>query len=141
MSDRPQGPASAGAPRDWVADPVEDDFLTLVGPLWRPVDQEFGRYGFRAAQKHMNRFGSVHGGMLLTVADRALGLAAWEAAGRPLIATVQLDTKFICKVRLGDFVEMRCEVVRRTSSLVFMSGTLAVGEDKVGMSSAVYKYR
>ena len=38
-----------------------------------------------------------------------------------------LDMHFIDAVQIGDFVEAKCKVVRRTHSLIFMSAELVVG--------------
>lgn len=56
-----------------------DDFTTLAGPLWSRLEAGAKRYAFLAEQKHLNRYGGVHGGMLLWLADKALRLKAWEA--------------------------------------------------------------
>lgn len=125
----------------WVEEDDLDDFTYLVGPLWKRRDGEFGRYAFIAAQKHMNRLSMVHGGMLLTFADKVFGLTAWRAAGSRLIATVQLDMKFIGKVVLNDLVETRCTIDSKTGSMVFASGRMVVADATVATVSGVFKYR
>ena len=116
-------PAAAG----W--EPYSDDgFIGLIGPLWqRPAGDSY-RYAFLAEPKHHNRRGIVQGGMLMTFADRSMGMTCWYANERQPQATVQLDMHFIDAVRIGEFVEARCQVVRRTRALVFMSGELVVGD-------------
>ena len=66
-----------------------------------------------------------------------LGLA-WQAAGRG-VATVQFDMQFVSAARMGDFVETRPEVVRRTAALVFMRGTLLAGTRVVATAQGVWK--
>ena len=53
--------------------------------------------------------------------------------------TVQLDIHFVDAVRVGDFVEARCTVVRRTRTLVFMSAELVVGERVVATANGIWK--
>ena len=56
---------------------VEDDgFLNLVGPLWHRGNETTGEYAIVAQAKHKNRRGFVQGGLLMTLADRSLGMAA-----------------------------------------------------------------
>ena len=57
-----------------------------------------------------------------------MGMTCWYANERQPQATVQLDMHFIDAVQIGEFVEAKCTVVRRTRSLVFMSGELVVGD-------------
>jgi acyl-coenzyme A thioesterase PaaI-like protein len=130
----PFDPAAAG----W--EPYRDEgFIGLVGPFWaRPWGDSY-RYAFLAEPKHHNRRGVVQGGMLMTFADRAMGMTCWYANGRVPQATVQLDVHFIDAVQIGEFVEAKCEVVRRTRSLVFMTGGLVVGTRVVATAKGIWK--
>jgi acyl-coenzyme A thioesterase PaaI-like protein len=127
-------PAAAG----W--EPYGDDgFIGLIGPFWmRPVGESY-RFAFMAERKHHNRRGVVQGGMLMTFADRSMGMTCWYANERQPQATVQLDVSFIDAVRIGEFVEANCTVVRRTRSLIFMSADLVVGARIVATAKGVWK--
>jgi acyl-coenzyme A thioesterase PaaI-like protein len=127
-------PAAAG----WQ--PYTDEgFIGLVGPFWSRAADGIHRFAFRAENKHHNRRGVVQGGMLMTFADRSMGMTCWYANERQPQATVQLDVHFIDAVQIGEFVECRAKVVRRTRSLVFMSGELAVGDRVVATANGVWK--
>ena len=118
---------------------VGDGFIGLVGPFWsRPWGESY-RYAFMAAPKHHNRRGVVQGGMLMTFADRSMGMTCWHANGRQAQATVQLDVHFIDAVQIGEFVEAHCRVVRRTRSVIFMSADLVVGARVVATANGVWK--
>jgi len=127
-------PAAAG----W--EPYSDEgFIGLVGPLWQRKAGDSYCYAFMAAPKHHNRRGGVQGGMLMTFADRSMGMTCWYANERQPQATVQLDVHFVDAVRISEFVEARCQVVRRTRSLIFMSGELMVGDRVVATAKGVWK--
>jgi acyl-coenzyme A thioesterase PaaI-like protein len=126
-------PVAAG----WEA--VDDPgFIGLVGPIFRRGRDGCDEYGFVAAPKHANVHNVVQGGMLMTFADRAFGRTAWQAAGRG-VATVQFDMQFVSAAQIGDFVETQPEVVRRTSALVLMRGTLSAGPRIVAIANGVWK--
>lgn len=134
MSTNSFDPAGAG----WEILP-DRGFIDLVGPLWIR-EQSGGRsYGFLAEPKHVNRIGVVQGGMLMTFADRAMGLSAWEAMAQRPCVTVQFDAQFVTSARIGEFVEAQCEVVRRARTLVFMRGTLLADSRVVATASGVWK--
>jgi acyl-coenzyme A thioesterase PaaI-like protein len=140
---QPPGPGGVADEADPAAagwEPYTDEgFIGLVGPFWvRPSGESF-RYAFTAASKHHNRRGVVQGGMLMTFADRAMGMTCWYANERQPQATVQLDMHFIDAVQVGEFVEAHCQVVRRTRALVFMSGELMVGARIVATAKGVWK--
>jgi acyl-coenzyme A thioesterase PaaI-like protein len=130
----PFNPAAAG----W--EPYRDEgFVGLVGPFWsRPWGDGY-RYAFLAEPKHHNRRGVVQGGMLMTFADRSMGMTCWYANGQVPQATVQLDVHFIDAVQIGEFVEAKCEVVRRTRSLIFMNAELVVGDRVVATAKGIWK--
>lgn len=130
----PFDPAAAGWDRD-----DDEGFVALVGPVWKRRSGETDRYAFVADPKHHNRRGVVHGGMLMTFADRALGRACRYANAHKPQATVQLDVHFIDAVKIGEFVEARCRVVRRTRTLMFASAQLAVGARVVATANGVWK--
>jgi uncharacterized protein (TIGR00369 family) len=118
---------------------TDDGFIGLVGPFWSRQDGDTYRYAFAAAHKHHNRRGVVQGGMLMTFADRSMGMTCWYANERKPQATVQLDVHFVDAVQIGEFVEAKCKVVRRTRSLVFMSAELVVGERVIATANGVWK--
>jgi acyl-coenzyme A thioesterase PaaI-like protein len=124
-------------------EPYEDEgFIGLVGPFWaKPSGDETiaPKYAFLVAPKHHNRRGVLQGGMLMTFADRTMGMTCWYANGKRPQATVHLDVHFIDAVHIGEFVEAHCKVVRRTRALIFMSADLMVGDRVVGTANGVWK--
>ena len=121
----------------WEA--VDDSgFIGLVGPLLRRAWGDYDEYGFVAEPKHANLNNVVQGGMLMTFADRAFGPTAWQVAGRST-ATIQFDMQFVSAAQIGEFIETQPEVVRRTSALVFMRGTLFTGSRIVATAHGVRK--
>ncbi|WP_336485414.1 PaaI family thioesterase [Methylobacterium nigriterrae] len=127
------------------ADPVragweivaDTGFIDLVGPVHhRAAD---GAYAFLARPKHANLIGVVQGGMLMTFADRALGVTAMQAAEGANCVTIEMQMQFIGAGRIGDWIEARPQVTRRTGSLVFMRTELTAGERLVGAATGIWK--
>jgi len=127
-------PAAAGWERY-----TDEGFVGLVGPFWSRPNGDSFLYAFMAEPKHHNLRGVVQGGMLMTFADRSMGRTCFYANERQPQATVQLDMHFIDAVQIGEFVEAKCRVVRRTRSLVFMAGELVVGDRIVATANGVWK--
>jgi uncharacterized protein (TIGR00369 family) len=131
----PAALAAAG----WKPMPASD-YPALVGPFLARRDGEGDwRYGFVAEQRHLNLGGVVHGGMLMSFADDALGATVWQSVGRRPCTTVQLSTQFVSPVRLGELVEVRAEVLRATRTVVFVRGVLEVGGRTVVHADGVWK--
>lgn len=115
-------------------------FVDHVGPFYvRREANGLRSFGFIAQAKHANLIGVVHGGMLMTLADRALGVAAWDAAGGRPSVTVQFDMQFLSAVKMDEFVELAPELVRLTRSLVFMRGMLTVAGRAAASANGLWK--
>jgi acyl-coenzyme A thioesterase PaaI-like protein len=145
-TDQPAGPPAV-ADKTVTFDPaaagwepyLDEGFIGLVGPFWMRQSGDSYLYAFMAEPKHHNRRGIVQGGMLMTFADRSMGMTCWYANERQPQATIQLDVHFIDAVQIGEFVEAKCRVVRRTRSLIFMSAELVVATRVVATANGVWK--
>lgn len=133
----PQDPTTLG----WklIRPGGEPEFTALIGPFWARRENASWTYAFRAEPRHANTRGVIHGGMLMSFADQALSLLAWEAAGRQPCATVGLNNQFIAAAKPGDWIVARGRVVRRTRSLVFMQGTLSVNDGEILSADGIWK--
>jgi uncharacterized protein (TIGR00369 family) len=126
-------PACAG----WkIVKPI--GFGELVGPIWRNGD---ARFGFLVETKHLNFADIVHGGMLMTLADQAMGMTALRTTGNKPHATIELNIQFVGAVRLNEFVEAHCEIVRVTRAIIFMQCKLVVGTRVVANATGIWKIR
>ncbi|MGY2047576.1 PaaI family thioesterase [Methylobacterium sp. JK268] len=118
---------------------TDPGFVDLVGPIFQREADGRRSFAFRAEPKHANLIGVVQGGMLMTFADRALGIAAMGAAEGANCVTVQFDMQFVAGVRMGEVVTLVPEVIRRTGTLVFLRGDLRGGDGIAASCSGVWK--
>lgn len=132
----PFDPASAG----WSL-LASDSYTNLIGPLWhrRDVDGNAPRFAMLSDRQHVNFHGIVHGGMLMSFADTALGITVWEMVGQQPCVTIQFGMQFLEAVQVGDFIEIDVEVLRRSLTVVFVRGTLRCGTKPVGSVEGVWK--
>jgi acyl-coenzyme A thioesterase PaaI-like protein len=114
-------------------------FLNLVGPLWQRMVNGEPEYALVAQDKHHNRRGLVQGGLLMTFADRACGMAARFASGRPTMATVQLDVHFVDGGKIGETLMTRPRVIRTTRSLVFVTTEVKANDRTIVTANGVFK--
>jgi uncharacterized protein (TIGR00369 family) len=110
-------------------------FSSVVGSIWMKGRGEDLIVGMLSNERHANEnMGTVHGGVLRTIADIAFGCATTAAIGGFNCATVQLQLHFVASPATGDFITCRPEVVRRTKVLVFLRGLLTA-EDRIVASA------
>ena len=130
--------ASMAVPEGWVRMPTQA-FGTHVGPFYHPPGNDELVCGFMADERHGNKRGVVHGGMLATAFDVALGNASWTAAKQQPSATVQLTVQYAGAMQIGAFAHICAELIRVTRTLVFVRGVMAVGERMVATADGVWK--
>jgi acyl-coenzyme A thioesterase PaaI-like protein len=71
--------------------------------------------------------------------DQAVSMIAWAANDQQPCTTIHLDTHFVAPSVAGDFIVARGEVVRKTSSLIFLRGTLSVNDKQVMYVQGIMK--
>ena len=114
-------------------------FLQLIGPLWQRLSNGAHEYALITEDKHHNRRGLVQGGVLMTFADRTCGMTARYVSGKPMLATVQMDTHFVEAGKIGEILVSRPLVVRSTRSLIFITTEVTVDKRCIAMASGVFK--
>jgi len=90
--------------------------------------------GLVAEELHANEYGMVHGGVLMMLADAGLCMnSRWPNPGEGAI-TVSMTTNFVAGAKIGEFLETRSTVIRRTRSFSFVNCDIMAG-DRVCMTS------
>ncbi len=115
-------------------------FLDLVGPLHvDDADPRAPVYGLRVTDKHTNSRGGVHGGLLTTLADVALGYGAIAAYGETLaLVTASLTVHYTGTARVGDWLEARTTLTRMGSRLAFARCEITTGDRSVASCTGVF---
>lgn len=116
-----------------------DPFEIYVGPVFERGVESAKRYALRVDERHINMRGVVHGGMLMTFADAALGQAAWALTDHAPSVTLNMQTHFLRNAKAGDLIEVVPELTRRTRALLFIRGAFMVAGDTIMTAQSVWK--
>ena len=125
-------------PDGWVPRPLTK-FDDVIGPFFFLANGPRTQCGLLADERHGNRRGVVHGGVVTSAFDVALGTACRDLSEHDMHATVQLNVHFVNAMKIGEFAVVRAELVRATRSLVFMRGIMSVGERVIAAGDGVWK--
>jgi uncharacterized protein (TIGR00369 family) len=123
-------------------DPLTDAgaFVEHVGPLY--VREHDGVVGLRVEERHLNRAGTVMGGLLATLADVAFGRAIRaETEGEAAVATVSLTTDYLRPGPPGAWLEARTQLDRLGGRLAFGDCSVSADGDEVVRARAVFAVR
>ena len=113
--------------------------LDLIGPLYSRGKGADLVIGLRVEAKHCNARGTIHGGILATLADVAIGYAlATSTEPRTAAITASLSLDYAGTAKVGDWVESRVDLHKRGTRLAFGNCYLCVGEERIARASAVF---
>ena len=99
-------PPATDTPEGFVPLFPTSPFLDALAPFfYKPTKSSFV-IGLRIAADHANARGSAHSGLLLTLADIALGYTASASSDPPLaLMTVNIAADFDGHAQVGDWLE------------------------------------
>jgi uncharacterized protein (TIGR00369 family) len=113
--------------------------MASLGSLYCKRDGDKIVIAMRIDERHTNMRGIVHGGMLASLADSALGLGlALSCENRHSFVTVNLSTDFIDAARPGDWVEAHVNIGRIGSRVAFADCELMVADRRILRASGVF---
>ena len=132
--------APAPIPEGFIKHEPDDPYEEINGLVYIN-DMGEGRVevGLLADERHANEYGAVHGGVMMMMADAALCMnSRWHDPNEGAI-TVSANNDFVAGASIGEFLQTRSSVVRRTGSFSFMRCEVVVGERVVMSSSGIIK--
>ena len=128
--------------------PIPDGFAPLfrTSPVLDALGPFYGRgrgldlvVGLRVTERQANARGTVHGGVISTMADVTLGYALAFSSDPPhFLVTANLSVDFLGAARLGDWIEARVDRSRIGRTLAFANAYLTVGDSEIARASAVF---
>ena len=114
-------------------------FTEMLGPLYSKGEGRSRVIGLLAERKHCNTRGTVHGGVLATLADISLGYTMafmTDPPGNFITASLSID--YAGSASAGDWLESHVEVQKMGSRLAFANCYLVAAGERIARASAVF---
>ena len=119
-------------------------FVSEIGPFWRRRDPGIATIYLDAERRHCNPNGIVHGGVLMTLMDLALGTCIESALD--LVpdrsnhsVTIQMSVNMVSSARPGDRLVATASIERVGRKVAFSRGEIRVGDRIVMSGSGVFR--
>ncbi len=126
-------------PRDFVPLFRTSPVLDLIGPLYCRGEGAGLVIGLRVEAKHCNARGAVHGGILATLADVALGdTVAFSSTPPVSLVTANLNLDFAGTAKIDDWLESRVDIQKQGGRLCLANCYIFVGEQRIVRANAVF---
>lgn len=118
---------------------LADPFEIHIGPVFEKGPRGGRCFALRIDERHVNRGGALHGCMLATFADLALGAAVWDATSGVPSVTLAMQMQFLKSGQVGDIVQVLPQLLRRTHAFVFMRGDFKIKGEEVFTAMSTWK--
>ena len=121
-------------------DETNQGFMKYLGglDLKRINDTEY-EFSLEIKEMHLNTGKIAHGGFLSTIADTGMGTAAHQVAGDRRCVTINLDLKFITAAQLGEKLNGKVKILKKTRTLVFINCEISNAKDIIVSASGTWK--
>jgi uncharacterized protein (TIGR00369 family) len=124
--------------------PGNEQFTGLTGPWYSKSVSSKGPLkprilGLLIQKKHTNMIGVVHGGLLVTMADTAMGYSLSRATEPPQkIVTVSLSSDFLRSPKEGDWLEAHVSILKVGNRMSYADCQLISNSQIILRSSGVF---
>jgi len=117
----------------------ESTFVKLIGPIYQKHKDGLLVLGLRAGPQHCNVRGDLHGGVVSSLADIAMGYNIAFSEDPPVSAvTASLTVDYVGKVSQGDWLEVHVDIQKKGKRLAFVNCFFYVDDKRVSRANAVF---
>jgi len=121
-------------------DETNQGFMKYLGGLsLNKIDNTNYEFSVEVKEMHLNTGKIAHGGFLSTIADTGMGTAAHQVAGDRRCVTINLDLKFITAAKLGEKLNGKVKILKKTKTLIFINCEISNTKDLVVSASGIWK--
>ena len=121
-------------------DETNQGFMKYLGGLnLNKIDNTNYEFSVEVKEIHLNTGKIAHGGFLSTIADTGMGTAAHQVAGDRRCVTINLDLKFITAAKLGEKLNGKVTILKKTKTLVFINCEINNTKNIVVSASGTWK--
>lgn len=113
-------------------------------PLYSKVTSEKVIIGLFLSEAHCNSRGMVHGGLIASLCDNAMGLSCIQVLKSEKrdvsgLVTVNLSTDYLGSARLGQWMTVDTVLVKTGGTLAFASSLVEADGELVAKSGATFR--
>ena len=116
----------------------DDTHVGTLGELFERRREGMIEIALQTDDRHTNLTGFVHGGVIMTLFDRAMGVNCRAASPDDAVATGTLTVNFLRRVRIGEFVKFRCHLKKIGRRAIFADSEAFVGDRLVATATGLF---
>ena len=122
---------------DWI--PHRDDtFISQIGDVQERRRESMIEIGLQTTERQKNLSGIVHGGVIMALFDRTIGINCRDSRPETRMATATITVNMLRQVHVGDFLIFRCRLRKKGRKAYFADAEALVGDRLVGTACGVW---
>src|SRR6202047_3105266 len=96
--------------------------------------------GLRLAKPHTNARGLIHGGLIATLADNAMGHSCTHRMGETSsLVTIGLAVDFVGTAQVGQWLTVESEVIKTGSTICFAQSLIKADDIVIARANATFR--
>lgn len=111
-------------------------YYQLLGIELQRLAPGYAEIRVLTGQQHTNPLGLIHGGLITSIADAAMGNAIRSLGIKGV--TVDMSAAFTAAARLGEMIVARGKVIKTGKNMIFAEAMVSSGDTLVGHSKATF---
>jgi uncharacterized protein (TIGR00369 family) len=96
--------------------------------------------GLRLAKPHTNARGLIHGGLIASLADNAMGYSCAQTMGwASSLVTISLAVDFVGSAEIGQWLAVESEVIRTGSTICFAQSLIKADDAVIARANGTFR--
>jgi uncharacterized protein (TIGR00369 family) len=109
-------------------------------PLYSKRTEKAVIMGMRLAKPHTNARGLIHGGLIASLADNAMGYSCAQATGWvSSFVTISLSIDFTGSAEIGQWLSVESDVIRTGSTICFAQSLIKANDIVIARASGTFR--
>jgi uncharacterized protein (TIGR00369 family) len=109
-------------------------------PLYSKRTDKAVIMGLRLAKPHTNGRGLIHGGLIASLADNAMGYSCAQQMGNASsLVTISLAVDFVGAAKVGQWLAVEPEVIRTGSTICFAQSFIKADDAVIARANATFR--
>lgn len=109
-------------------------------PLYSRRTEKAVVIGLRLAKPHTNGRGLIHGGLIASLADNAMGYSCAQATDwKTSFVTVSLSVDYAGSAQVGQWLSVESDVIKTGSTLCFAQSLIKADDAVIARANATFR--
>jgi uncharacterized protein (TIGR00369 family) len=109
-------------------------------PLFSKKTERAVHLGLRLGKPHTNARGLIHGGLIASLADNAMGYSCAQATGwSTSFVTISLAVDYVGSADIGQWLAVECEVIKTGSTICFAQALIKADDAVIARANGTFR--